>query len=267
MTLMLAAILGLLVGSFLNVVIHRLPKQLAYDWALQCDQTPSEPRMGLAWPGSQCPACGHRLRWFENIPLLSFVLQRGRCRACSARISGRYPIVELAASGLAVVAIMAFGVTLFALWVMVFLWTLLALAVIDMETMLLPDHLTLGLLWVGLWVALTEGRTPLDAAVMGAMAGYVSLAAVAWGYARLTGREGMGLGDAKLLAALGAWLGWMVLPFLVLLASMMALLVGGVVMWMGRADRHTALPFGHFLALAGVVALFWGEQWIGLWLS
>jgi leader peptidase (prepilin peptidase) / N-methyltransferase len=266
-TLMLAAMLGLLVGSFLNVVIYRLPKQLAYDWALQCDQTPTEPRLGLAWPGSQCPACSHALRWFENIPLLSFVLQRGRCRACSARISRRYPLVELAASGLAVVAFMQFGATPFALWAMAFLWTLLALAVIDMETLLLPDSLTLGLLWMGLLVALTEARLPLDVAVIGAVAGYVSLAAVAWAYARLAGREGLGLGDAKLLAALGAWLGWTVLPLLVLLASVMALLVGGVLMGLGRADRHTALPFGPFLALAGVAALFWGEQWIGLWLS
>ncbi|TSA19684.1 MAG: prepilin peptidase [Betaproteobacteria bacterium] len=270
MTLMLAALLGLVIGSFLNVVIHRLPKQLAYDWALQCGQTPSEPRLGLAWPGSHCPACGHRLRWFENVPVLSFIVQRGRCRACAGAIRWRYPVLEVAAAALAVWAVAQFGLHGQAVAAMVFLWALLALAVIDLETMLLPDRLTLGLLWLGLLLNLdgtfAPVSVPLSEAVWGAVAGYGSLAGVAWAYARLAGREGLGLGDAKLLAALGAWLGWTVLPLLVLLASVMALIVGLAAMLLGRADRHTALPFGPFLALAGVAALFWGEQWIGLWL-
>jgi leader peptidase (prepilin peptidase)/N-methyltransferase len=265
----LVAILGLVIGSFLNVVIYRLPKQMEHDWALQCGQTPADPRPGLVVPGSRCPQCGHALAWFENIPLLSFIVQRGRCRACAAPIAVRYPLVELAAAGLAMVAVRAFGLTPEAVLVMVFLWTLLALAVIDARTLLLPDRLTLGLLWAGLlanalgyWSAL-----PLPDAVLGALAGYASLAAVAWGYAQLTGREGMGLGDAKLLAALGAWLGWLALPLMVLLASLLALLVGGLALWRGRADRHTALPFGPFLALAGGLAIIWGREWMALWLN
>jgi len=265
----LAVILGLVMGSFLNVVIYRLPKQMEHDWALQCGQTPPDPRPGLVLPGSHCPQCGHALAWFENIPLLSFIFQRGRCRACATRIPWRYPLVELAAAGLAMVAVRTFGLTLEAALVMGFLWTLLALAVIDARTLLLPDRLTLGLLWVGLLAnaAGYGGGVFLPDAVFGAAAGYASLATVAWGYARLTGREGMGLGDAKLLAALGAWLGWMVLPLIVLLASLLALLVGGLALLRGRADRHTALPFGPFLALAGGLAMIWGQKWGLLWLG
>ncbi len=265
----LVTVLGLLIGSFLNVVIYRLPRQMEHDWAAQCGQTPSGPRPSLVWPGSQCPECGHPLAWFENIPVLSFILQRGRCRACATRIPWRYPLVELAAAGLALAAVVAFGPTLEAGLVMGFLWTLLALAVIDARTLLLPDRLTLGLLWVGLLANVLGywGAVSLADAVLGAAVGYASLAGVAWGYARLTGREGMGMGDAKLLAALGGWLGWMVLPLIVLLASLLALLAGGLAMWRGQADRHTALPFGPFLALAGAVAIFGGERWLILWLG
>lgn len=265
----LVAILGLVIGSFLNVVIYRLPKQMEHDWAEQCGQTVSDPRPSLVLPGSYCPQCGHELAWFENIPLLSFAFQRGRCRACAARIPWRYPLVELAAAGLALAAMRAFGPTLEAALVMGFLWTLLALAVIDVRTLLLPDRLTLGLLWVGLLANALGywGVVSLPDAVLGAVAGYASLAAVAWGYARLTGREGMGLGDAKLLAALGAWLGWMVLPLIVLLASLLALLVGGLALLRGRANRHTALPFGPFLAVSGGLAIVWGREWVMLWLG
>ncbi len=265
----LVAALGLVIGSFLNVLIYRLPKQMEYDWALQCAQLRSDPRPSLVWPGSHCPQCGHELAWFENIPLLSFVFQHARCRACSARIPWRYPLVELAAAGLALAAVRVFGLTPEAMLVMGFLWTLLTLMVIDARTLLLPDRLTLGLLWTGL-LANTVGYwgvVSLPDAVLGAVAGYGSLAVVAWGYARVTGREGMGMGDAKLLAALGAWLGWMVLPLLVLLASLLALLVGGLALLRGRANRHTALPFGPFLALAGGLAIVWGQEWVTLWLG
>ncbi len=265
----LVAILGLVVVSFLNVVIYRLPKQLEHDWALQCAQPMSGPRPSVVRPGSHCPQCGHTLAWFENIPLLSFAFQRGRCRACTARIPWRYPLVELAAAGLALTAVWAFGLTPEAVLVMGFLWTLLALAVIDAQTLLLPDRLTLGLLWAGLLANAVGywGVIPLPDAILGAVAGYGSLGMVAWGYARLTGREGMGMGDAKLLAALGAWLGWMVLPLMVLLASLLALAVGGLALLRGRADRHTALPFGPFLAMAGGLAVVWGREWVTLWLG
>lgn len=264
-----AMIFGLLIGSFLNVVIYRLPRQMEHDWAVQCGQALSGSRPNLAGPGSQCPECGHPLAWFENIPVLSFILQRGRCRACAVRIPWRYPLVELASAGLALAAVWAFGTTLEAGLVMSFLWTLLVLAAIDARTLLLPDRLTLGLLWAGLLANALGywGVVPLADAVLGAVAGYASLAGVAWGYARLTGREGMGMGDAKLLAALGAWLGWMVLPLIVLLASLLALLAGGLALWRGQADRHTALPFGPFLAMAGAAGIFWGERWLILWLG
>lgn len=265
----LAVILGLVIGSFLNVVIYRLPKQMEYDASLQCDQPMLCPRPSLLLPGSHCPQCGHALTWFENIPLLSFVVQRARCRACAVQIPWRYPLVELAAAGVALAAVRAFGPTLEAVLVMGFLWTLLTLTVIDIRTLLLPDSLTLGLLWAGLLANAAGfwGAASLPDAVLGAVAGYSSLAAVAWGYVRLTGREGMGMGDAKLLAALGAWLGWMVLPLLVLLASLSALLVGGLALWRGRADWHSALPFGPFLALAGGLAIVWGQEWVTLWLG
>lgn len=262
-------ILGLVIGSFLNVVIHRLPQQMEYDWAEQCHQPMTGNRPGLSRPGSHCPQCGHALAWFENIPLLSFVLQRARCRSCAARIPWHYPMVELAAAVLALAAVKAFAVTPEAILAMGFLWTLLVLAVIDVRTLLLPDRLTLGLLWVGLLANAMGywGLVSLPDAVLGAVAGYASLAAVAWGYARLAGREGMGMGDAKLLAALGAWLGWMLLPLMVLLASVLALLVGGLALLRGRVDRYTSIPFGPFLAVAGAAGIFWGERWLILWLG
>lgn len=261
------AILGLVLGSFLNMLIHRLPIMLEREWRRACADASKpegvEARYDLVQPASACPACGHRLSWRENIPLLSFALQRGRCRHCAAPIAWRYPGVELAAAILVLAVFWRWPTEpAMALSAGVLMLGLLTLAVIDLETQLLPDSLTLGLLWTGLLVNLDGRFVSLPMAVMGAGAGYVALAGVAWLFQRLTGKEGMGLGDAKLLAALGAWLGWLALPAVVLLASVSGAVLGIVWLKSQGLTRATPIPFGPFLAVAGAV-MFWNGG--GLW--
>ena len=266
-TLVVAAVIGLCVGSFLNVVIHRLPKMLDRGWREQCaelaGQAPADaPAYNLIVPRSQCPACGHKIGALENIPVLSYLVLRGHCRACHAPISARYPIVELFAAALAVAAIVRFGATPAALAACVFLWMLLALTLIDFDTQLLPDNLTLPLLWAGLLANLL-GAAPianLRDAVIGAIAGYLALWAVYWLFKLIRGKEGMGYGDFKLLAALGAWLGWPMLPQIVLVSSVLAAIGGIAAMALKRRDRAAPLPFGPWLAGAGAVAMFFGQQ-------
>jgi leader peptidase (prepilin peptidase)/N-methyltransferase len=271
--LVLAAVVGLCVGSFLNVVIHRLPKMLERGWREQCaelaGETPAEtPAYNLIVPRSQCPSCGHKIGALENIPVVSYFVLRGHCRACRAPISARYPIVELLASGLAVAAIVRFGVTPAALAACVFLWMLLALTLIDFDTQLLPDNLTLPLLWAGL-LANVLGAAPianLRDAVIGAIAGYLTLWLVYWLFKLIRGKEGMGYGDFKLLAALGAWLGWQMLPLIVLLSSVVGAAIGiSLVVFKGR-DHQTPLAFGPYLAIAGGIALFFGRSLIAIYL-
>ena len=258
-----AAVIGLCVGSFLNVVIHRLPKMMERGWADQCAELAgrepeAKPRYDLVVPRSACPACGHAITAIENVPVVSWLALRGRCRACKAPISPRYPVVELVAGALAVAAVWQFGAGWKGLAACAFLWTLLALAFIDADTQLLPDDLTLPLLWGGLVANLFGLFVPLASAVIGAIAGYLVLWAVYWLFKLVRGKEGMGYGDFKLLAALGAWLGWPMLPQIVLVSSVLGA-VGGILMIVlkGR-DKAVPLPYGPWLAGAGAVALFFG---------
>jgi len=273
-TLVLAAVVGLCVGSFLNVVIHRLPKMLERGWREQCadlaGETPADaPAYNLIVPRSLCPSCGHRIGALENIPVVSYLVLRGHCLACRAPISARYPVVELLAAFLSVAAVVRFGgLTPTALAACVFLWMLLALTLIDFDTQLLPDNLTLPLLWAGL-LANVLGAAPianLRDAVIGAIAGYLTLWLVYWLFKLIRGKEGMGYGDFKLLAALGAWLGWQMLPLIVLLSSVVGAAIGiSLVVFKGR-DHQTPLAFGPYLAIAGGIALFFGRSLIAIYL-
>ena len=258
-----ALIVGLCVGSFLNVVIHRLPRMLEREWKAQCaelrkEPVPDEPAYNLVVPRSACPACGHMITALENVPVVSWLALRGRCSACKAPISARYPIVEIMGGVLAVAAIVAFGATAKGAAACVLLWTLLALTMIDADTQYLPDDLTLPLLWAGLLVNLGGLFTPLPSAVIGAIAGYLTLWTVYWLFKLIRGKEGMGYGDFKLLAALGAWLGWTMLPLIVLLSSAVGAVIGlGLIAFKGR-DNELPIPFGPYLAIAGAIALFFG---------
>src|SRR5690606_2198008 len=245
-------VLGLLVGSFLNVVILRLPRMLEREWRTQCREllesaaaspAPAE-RFDLLWPPSHCPDCGHRLRPWENIPLVSYLFLRGRCSGCGARISPRYPLIELITAVLSAGVAWHFGYGLAALAGLVLTWALLALSVIDLEQQILPDVITLPLLWLGLLLSLTGVFSDPQASIIGAAAGYLCLWAIYHGFRLLTGKEGMGYGDFKLLAMLGAWLGWQVLPVIILLSSLTGAVVGiAMVLALGR-DRNVPIPFG-----------------------
>jgi len=258
-----ALVVGLCIGSFLNVVIHRLPKVLERRWKADCAELagttpPPEPRYDLVVPRSACPACGHAITALENVPVISWLALRGKCSACKTPISVRYPIVELVGGLLAVAAFWRFGATAAGFAAAVFLWTLLALTCIDFDTQLLPDDLTLPLLWGGLLANLFGLFAPLKDAVVGAMAGYLALWTIYWLFKLIRGKEGMGYGDFKLLAALGAWLGWQALPLIVLLSSVVGATIGiGLLLFKGR-DHNVPLAFGPYLAIAGGLALFFG---------
>ncbi len=265
-----AALIGLCVGSFLNVVVHRMPKMLERGWQAQCaelrgEEAAPQPAYNLVVPRSQCPACGHRITALENIPVLSWLLLKGKCSACRTPISARYPIVEIVGAVIAVYAIHRYGLTAKALAACGFLWTLLALTCIDFDTQLLPDDLTLPLLWAGLVVNLWSIFASLPNAVIGAVAGYLSLWTIYWLFKLIRGKEGMGFGDFKLLAALGAWLGWQMLPVIVLLSSVVGTVVGvSLIVFKGR-DHNIPLAFGPYLAIAGAIALFWGEALVRIY--
>jgi leader peptidase (prepilin peptidase)/N-methyltransferase len=256
---------GLLVGSFLNVVIHRLPLMLERGWRAECAELTGTPalsaeRYNLVVPRSRCPHCGHPIRAVENIPVLSYVALRGRCAECKAAISPRYPIVETLAGAIAGYIAWRYGVSAAAVGAMLFAWTMIALAFIDIDTFYLPDNLTLPLLWTGLVFNIGATFTDLTSAVIGAAAGYLVLWAVFWAYKLATGKEGMGYGDFKLLAAIGAWLGWKMLPLVILLSSFVGAVVGIALIVLARRGRNVPIPFGPYLALAGLIALFYGEQ-------
>lgn len=258
-----AAAVGLCVGSFLNVVIHRLPKIMERGWHAQAaelrgETVPEAPRYNLAVPRSACPACNHQITLLENIPVVSWLALRGKCSACGVAISARYPIVELLGGALAAAAIVKFGPTWQGVAACLFLWTLLALTGIDFDTQFLPDNLTLPLLWGGLIANLYGLFVPLQEAVVGAIAGYLVLWTIFWLFKLIRGKEGMGYGDFKLLAALGAWLGWKMLPLIVLGSSVVGAFIGiALVAFRGR-DHNVPLAFGPYLAIAGAVALFFG---------
>ncbi len=266
-----ALLFGLCAGSFLNVVIHRLPKMMERDWRAQCAElgggaAPEGERYDLTVPRSRCPHCGHRIRAIENIPILSWLWLRGRCSACGARISVRYPIVELGAGIVAAYAAYRFGFSWAAGGAMLFSWSLIALAAIDLDTQLLPDDITLLLMWAGLALNINGSFAPLPSAVIGAMTGYLSLWAVYWAFKLATGKEGMGYGDFKLLAAIGAWLGWAALPLVILLSSIVGASVGIALIVFKRHARENPIPFGPYLAAAGLIAMFWGGEIARHWL-
>ncbi|MFV0663279.1 prepilin peptidase [Denitromonas sp.] len=260
----LATLVGLFVGSFLNVVIHRLPKMMENEWALQAAELRGEApgtvaTFNLATPRSRCPHCGTQVTAFDNIPILSYLMLRGRCRHCKAPISRRYPVVELATATLSGLAAWTFGNSIMTLGAMLFLWAMIALTFIDLDTQLLPDSITLPLLWLGLAFNLGGSFTSINDAVVGAMAGYLSLWLVFHLFRLVTGKEGMGYGDFKLLAAIGAWLGWQMLPLTILLSSVVGAAVGIALIVFARHGRNTPIPFGPYLAAAGVLALFFGD--------
>lgn len=260
-----AVLLGLVVGSFLNVVIHRLPRMLEQGWRAECaelngDPLPSGETFNLVLPRSRCPHCGHQIRAIENVPVLSYLALRGRCAACKASISPRYPVVEALAGVLAGYVAWRFGASAVAAGAMIFVWTMIALAFIDLDTFYLPDNLTLPLLWTGLLFNIGATFTDLTSAVIGAAAGYLVLWTVFWAYKLATGKEGMGYGDFKLLAAIGAWLGWKMLPLVILLSSFVGAVIGIALIVLARRGRNVPIPFGPYLALAGLIALFYGEQ-------
>ena len=259
-----AGLLGLMVGSFLNVVIHRLPIMMERDWAAQCAELRAETPpvfepLSLARPRSRCPQCGHPITAPENIPIVSWLLLRGRCKGCAALISFRYPLVEALTGLLFAFAGWHFGFTAAGMGALVFVAALIALTGIDFDTQLLPDDITLPLLWAGLAFNAFGVYTDLKSAVIGAMAGYLSLWGVYWGFKLFTGKEGMGYGDFKLLAALGAWLGWQMLPLAILLSSFVGAVVGITLMIVARHGRNVPIPFGPYLAVAGAISLVWGK--------
>lgn len=260
----LFAVIGLMVGSFLNVVIHRLPKMLAREWHAQCaelkgEQTANTEVYNLVVPRSACPHCGHKITALGNIPLVSYLLLRGKCKGCGAHISMRYPIVEALSGLLSGFVAWHFGFGLAAFAALLFVWMLLALTFIDADTQLLPDDITLPLLWLGLLFNLSGTFVDLHSAVVGALAGYLTLWGVYWLFKLITGKEGMGYGDFKLLAAIGAWLGWQMLPLVILLSSVVGAVVGITLIIAARHGRNIPIPFGPYLAGGGLIALFWGQ--------
>ena len=259
-------VFGLIIGSFLNVVILRVPPLLEHDWRCQCRELlqlkPDEDERppGIVYARSKCPDCGHPIRAIENIPVLSYLVLRGRCAACKARISPRYPLVELTTAILFALTIWHFGPNLQGLTALFLTAFLMALAGIDADHQLLPDNMTLPLLWAGIVLNFWSVHTDLAASVMGAIAGYLALWSIYHLFRLLTGKEGMGYGDFKLLAALGAWMGWQMLPLIILLSSVVGALTGLILMGAGKMKRDKPMPFGPFIAAAGWIALIWGEQ-------
>ncbi|MEN8641731.1 prepilin peptidase [Pseudomonas sichuanensis] len=268
----LAVVLGLLVGSFLNVLAYRLPIMLERQWQREAQAVLGLPgaaheRFDLCLPASRCPHCQHRIRAWENIPLVSYLVLRGRCSACKGRISARYPLVELGCALLSLLVAWHFGPGIEALLVMVLTWGLIALSLIDAEHQLLPDVLVLPLLWLGLVVNAFGLLVPLADAVWGAVAGYLSLWSVFWVFKLLTGKDGIGQGDFKLLAMLGAWGGWQILPLTLMLGSLAGALIGLVLVRLRRAQMGVALPFGPYLAIAGWIAVLWGDEIVASYLQ
>ncbi|MDV3240078.1 MAG: A24 family peptidase [Gammaproteobacteria bacterium] len=258
---------GLLVGSFINVVAYRLPVMMDRDWRRQCLEYlhPDEPaaeeeRFDLIAPRSRCPSCGHRITAVENVPVLSYLFLRGKCSACGTRISPRYPVVEFVTALLSAVVAWRLGWGWPLAAALIFTWALIALSLIDFDHKLLPDSITLPLLWLGLLLSLGAVFTDMRSSIIGGAAGYLSLWSVYQLFRLLTGKEGMGFGDFKLLAAIGAWLGWQALPVTILLSSLVGAVVGIALILIRGRDRNIPIPFGPYIAAAGWLALLWGED-------
>ncbi len=269
------ALLGLMVGSFINVVIHRVPLMLERTWSQQCrehlelaaDDQPGTGPFNLLTPGSRCPHCGHRISAIENIPLISYLMLRGRCRSCSTRISPRYPVIEMLTAVLSVVTVIHFGFTLQAAAALAFTWMMIPLCMIDYDTQLLPDPMTLSLLWGGLALSLAGVFVDSQTSIIGAMAGYLSLWSIYHIFRLLTGKEGMGYGDFKLLGAIGAWTGWQALPVVILFSSVVGALTGIALIVLRSRERGQPMPFGPFLAGAGWITLLWGQDILDFYLN
>ena len=266
-------IFSLMIGSFLNVVIFRLPKMLEQGWKKECREfladelakpksQNEEELITLSTPSSTCPSCQHKIRFYENIPVISWLVLRGKCSQCRSKISLRYPLVELTTAILSVVIAAHFGVTLTTLLLLILTWGLVCLTLIDFDHMLLPDQITLPLLWLGLLVNLNGAIVPLNDSVIGAVAGYMSLFSIFWLFKLITGKEGMGHGDFKLVAVFGAWIGWQLLPLLILMASAVGAIIGISMMMFKNHQREQAIPFGPYLAIVGWITLLWGN---GIW--
>lgn len=269
-------IVGLTIGSFLNVVIFRFPKMLEQGWYKECrefladelkdttEKAKKTESITLSKPNSTCPHCNHEIRFYENIPVLSWLLLKGKCSQCKTAISIRYPIVESVTALLSLVVALHYGVAPITFYVLILTWGLICLTMIDFDHMLLPDQFTYPLLWLGLLININGTIVPLDQAVIGAVAGYMSLFSVFWLFKLITGKEGMGHGDFKLLAVFGAWMGWQLLPLLILMASAVGAIIGISLMIFKNHAREQAIPFGPYLAIAGWICLLWGE---GIWQS
>ena len=266
------ALLSLTVGSFLNVVVYRLPKMLEREWYGECREFLSEevstipakkiPEISLSKPDSTCPKCGHKIRFYENIPVLSWLFLGGKCSQCKNSISKRYPLVELSTAILSLIVAQVYGVSIDTLFVLLLTWGLISLTLIDLDHMLLPDQIVLPFLWFGLLFNINAGFVSLEQAVVGAAVGYMSLYSVFWLFKLLTGKEGMGHGDFKLFALFGAWIGWQLLPLLILMASVVGAIVGiSLILFKGH-QRQQAIPFGPYLAVSGWITMLWGE---GIW--
>lgn len=268
------AVLGLVIGSFLNVVIHRLPIMLKRNWSRQCRElqepdavdTADDQPFNLMVPASRCPACGHRIRPVENIPVISYLVLRGRCASCHTRISPRYPIIELTTATLSVITVMHFGYSVRAAAALGFTWTIIPLCMIDLDEQLLPDGITLPLLWAGFALSLGSIFIDSQASIIGALAGYLSLWLVYHLFKLATGKEGMGYGDFKLLGAIGAWVGWQALPVVILFSSVVGAATGILLIAFKSHNRGQPIPFGPFLASAGWITLLWGQEILDLYL-
>ena len=269
------AFISLCIGSFLNVVILRLPRMMQQDWRCQCeeflelsdDQRRKDEAITLSKPASTCPSCGHKIRAWENIPVISYLVLGGKCASCKTGISPRYPMIEAVTALFSVVTILVMGPSEAALWSLLLVWVLIALTVIDFDTQLLPDSMTLPLMWLGLILNYFGILTEFSSAFWGAVAGYLSLWSVYWLFKLVTGKEGMGHGDFKLLAALGAWLGWELLPAVILLSSLVGAVVGISLMVFRKHGREVPIPFGPYLAAAGLLCLWFGAEIQAAWFT
>lgn len=268
-----AGIVGLMVGSFLNVVIARLPARIEHEWrsqsreVLELEPVEEAPPPGLVRPASRCPHCNNPIRAHQNIPVVSYLLLGGKCAQCKAKISIQYPLVELLTGLLSAYVIWHFGPTVQGASMLVLTWFLIAMSGVDIKTQLLPDNLTLPLIWFGLLLSLWSVFIPAEAAIVGAIVGYMSLWTVFQLFRLVTGKQGMGYGDFKLLAVFGAFGGWELLPLIIIMSSLVGAVVGSIALKMQGADRQTPIPFGPYLAIAGWIGLIWGQQLIGAYLS
>jgi len=267
MFVLTAGLVGLVVGSFLNVVIYRLPVMMENEWRRECESfleseetAEATASFNLMVPRSRCPNCNHPIAAYENIPVLSYVILGGKCSACKNQISARYPVVEFACGLISVAVALHFGFSAAGVSALILSWALVVLALIDFDTQLLPDSITLPLLWTGIVVNYNETFVTLEESILGAIFGYLSLWMVFWGFKLATGKDGMGYGDFKLLAVLGAWLGWHILPLVIVLSSVVGAAIGISMMVFASHDKAKPIPFGPYLAISGWIAMLWGDE-------